>query len=82
MDCGRNPGSCTDTQFHYAAPVRIPPRAVRDFVNYCHDHIHDSLEKGTPNRRRVEQKPAASGVVMSPPRLGLLHHRYAWHKAA
>jgi hypothetical protein len=55
---------------------------VRDFVNYCHDHIHDSLEKGTPNRRRVEQKPAASGVVMSPPRLGLLHHRYAWHKAA
>jgi len=58
-------------------------RLIRDYVNYYHeDRIHDSLEKDTPNRRPVEQKPAANPTVISMPRLGGLHHRYAWREAA
>jgi hypothetical protein len=58
-------------------------RLIRDYVNYYHeDRIHDSLEKDTPNTRPVEQKPAANPIVISIPRLGGLHHRYAWRQAA
>ena len=58
-------------------------RLIRDYVNYYHeDRIHDSLEKDTPNRRRVEQRPAANATVISTPRLGGLHHRYTWQEAA
>jgi len=58
-------------------------RLIRDYVNYHHeDRIHDSLEKDTPNRRPVEQKPAADPTAISMPRLGGLHHRYAWREAA
>jgi putative transposase len=58
-------------------------RLIRDYVNYHHDdRIHDSLEKDTPNRRPVEQKPDANSIVISMPRLGGLHHRYSWHAAA
>ncbi len=58
-------------------------RLIRDYVNYHHeDRIHDSLEKDTPNGRPVAPKPAANSIVISMPRLGGLHHRYAWRKAA
>jgi len=58
-------------------------RLIRDYVNYHHDdRIHDSLEKDTPNRRPVEQKPNANSIVISMPRLGGLHHRYFWQQAA
>ena len=58
-------------------------RLIRDYVNYYHeDRIHDSLEKDTPDRRPVEQRPAANANVISIPRLGGLHHRYAWRQAA
>jgi putative transposase len=58
-------------------------RLIRDYVNYHHeDRIHDSLEKDTPNRRPVQQKPARRASVVSMPRLGGLHHRYSWREAA
>jgi putative transposase len=58
-------------------------RLVRDYVNYHHeDRTHDSLAKDTPNRRPVEQKATAGASVISMPRLGGLHHRYAWREAA
>ena len=58
-------------------------RLIRDYVNYYHqDRIHDSLEKDAPDRRPVEQKPAGAATVTSIPRLGGLHHRYAWRQAA
>ena len=58
-------------------------RLIRDYVNYHHqDRIHDSLEKDTPNRRPVERKLAENSIVISMPRLGGLHHRYAWREAA
>jgi putative transposase len=58
-------------------------RLIRDYVNYYHqDRIHDSLEKDTPDRRPIEQKPAGAANVTSIPRLGGLHHRYEWRQAA
>ena len=54
-----------------------------DYVSYYHlDRVHDSLEKDTPNQRAIEQKPAASAMVTSMPRLGGLHYRYSWREAA
>jgi hypothetical protein len=58
-------------------------RLVRDYVTYCRqDRIHDSLEKDTPIRRPVEQKPAATATIIAAARLGGLYHRYAWREAA
>jgi transposase InsO family protein len=58
-------------------------RLIGEYVSYYHqDRIHDALEKDAPNRRPVEPKPAADATVVSLPRLGGLHHRYAWHRAA
>ena len=58
-------------------------RIVRDYVTYHHeDRIHDSLNKDTPNQRPVEQRPSATASVIAMPRLGGLHHRYAWRDAA
>jgi putative transposase len=58
-------------------------RLIRNYVRYYHeDRIHDSLGKDTPNRRSVETKPAADASLISLPRLGGLHHRYAWRRAA
>jgi len=56
---------------------------MRDYVNNYHqDRIHDSLEKDTPDRRAIEPKPAATANVISLPRIGGLHRRYAWREAA
>jgi putative transposase len=58
-------------------------RLVHDYVTYHHqDRIHDSLAKDTPNKRPVEQRPAANSTVISIARLGGLQHRYAWRPAA
>ena len=56
---------------------------LRDYVSYHHqDRIHDSLEKDTPESRPVEHKASANATVISLPRLGGWHHRYAWREAA
>lgn len=58
-------------------------RLIREYVAYHQeDRIHDSLDKDTPNTRAVQPKPAAPATVISMPRLGGLHHRYAWREAA
>src|SRR6476646_12109510 len=58
-------------------------RLIRDYVTYHQeDRIHDALGKDTPNRRSIEPRPSAAHEVVSMPRLGGLHHRYAWRKAA
>ncbi len=58
-------------------------RLMRDYANYHDaDRIHDSLEKDRPNQRLVEPKPSANATVTACPRLGGLHHRYAWRDAA
>ena len=58
-------------------------RLIRDYVKYHHeDRTHDSLQKDTPNKRPVVQRPSASATVISMPRLGGLRHRYGWSEAA
>ncbi len=78
-------GSCRREILDHVIPLNEQHlrRLIRDYVNYHHEHrVHDSLDKDTPNHRPVEQKPAANAVVISHPRLGGLHHRYAWREAA
>jgi hypothetical protein len=58
-------------------------RLMREYVGYYHrDRVHDSLAKDTPHQRGIEQRSAASAAVIGMPRLGSLHHRYAWRVAA
>ena len=49
---------------------------------YLSDRTHLSLEKDTPAVRVVEPKPHPAAEVIALPRLGGLHHRYAWRRAA
>jgi hypothetical protein len=58
-------------------------RLIREYVHYHHkDRIHDSLNKDIANRRPVQSRPANDASPISLPRLGGLHHRYAWRQAA
>jgi hypothetical protein len=58
-------------------------RVMRDYVSYHpDDRLHDSLEKDAPSGRAIEPRPGTNGAVISMPRLGGLHHRYAWRQAA
>jgi transposase InsO family protein len=58
-------------------------RLVREYVAYFHeDRIHDALGKDTPNCRPTEKQPRPGATVISSPRVGGLHHRYSWQKAA
>jgi hypothetical protein len=42
---------------------------------------HDSLEKNAPRRRAVEGRPDGGDVIASD-RVGGLHHRCTWRRAA
>ena len=58
-------------------------RLIREYVDYYHDdRLHDSLEKDSPSRRPVEAKPDGNGEVIALDRVGGLHHRYTWRRAA
>jgi putative transposase len=58
-------------------------RLIRDYISYYHeDRIHDSLEKDSPATRAISNKPDPSANLISFPRLGGLHHRYDWQRAA
>jgi len=52
------------------------------FAYYHDDRTHLGLEKNTPNRRPVEPKPTDKSRIIAISRVGGLHHRYAWEKAA
>jgi putative transposase len=52
------------------------------YLDYYHnDRTHLSLGKDTPFGRSIQRKPE-SGKLIALPRLGGLHHRYEWQKAA
>ena len=58
-------------------------RLIRDYISYYHaDRIHDSLEKDALAMRPVSSKPDQSARLVSLRRIGGLHHRYDWQKAA
>ena len=49
---------------------------------YLNDRTHLSREKDAPAVRVVEPKPHPTAEIIALPRLGGLHHRYAWRQAA
>ena len=78
-------GSCRRELLNHiiALNERHLMRVLRDYVSYYHeDRVHDSLGKDSPESRPVERKPKANATLISLPRLGGLHPRYAWHEAA
>ena len=53
-------------------------RLLKDYVRYYHeDRTHLGLEKDTPGGRVAASAPGSVHKVISLPRLGGLHHRYA-----
>jgi len=53
-------------------------RLLKDYARYYHeDRTHLGLEKGTPGGRVATSAPVSVHKVISLPRLGGLHHRYA-----
>ena len=57
-------------------------RLLRDYVSYYNtERVHTS-RKDSPTGRQVENRPATAGQVIALPRVGALHHRYAWREAA
>ena len=58
-------------------------RLGRDYINYHRrDRTHLGLDKDTPDGREVASRPSRTAEVVALPRLGGLHHRYQWQKAA
>jgi len=58
-------------------------RLMTKFLAFYHeDRTHLGLEKDAPNRRAVTPRPSPAAKVVSLPRVGGLHHRYAWREAA
>jgi putative transposase len=57
-------------------------RLLADYVSYYNaDRVHTRLED-SPDGRSSEARPSPSARVVALPRVGGLHHRYAWCKAA
>ena len=78
-------GSCRREILDHVIPLNEKHlrRILRDYVTYHEaDRLHDSLAKDAPNGRAVEQRPGSNATVVALPRLGGLHHRYAWRQAA
>jgi len=58
-------------------------RLLGEYVGYDHDdRTHMALRKATPTGRPVERRPNGEAKVVAQPRIGGLHHRYAWHAEA
>jgi putative transposase len=78
-------GSCRRELLDHVIPLneRHLRRLLREYIHFHHgDRIHDCLQKDTPDRRQMEQRPSQKSVVISSARLGGLHHRYGWREAA
>jgi transposase InsO family protein len=55
----------------------------KSFVTYYNeDRTHIGVGKDSPSGRLAEQKPGLASNLVSLPRVGGLHHRYAWRQAA
>jgi transposase InsO family protein len=58
-------------------------RLLSSYFDYYHqDRTHYSLEKDTPCGRPLQSKLGQDSKVIELPRVGGLHHRYEWKKAA
>jgi transposase InsO family protein len=57
-------------------------RVLADYFGYYHhDRTHLGLKKETPFGRPLQKRPK-NGQLIKSPRVGGLHHRYEWRKAA
>ena len=57
-------------------------RLLRDYVIYYNtERVHTVLQD-SPNGRPIEARPSPEAKVIGFPRVGGLHHRYAWLEAA
>ena len=78
-------GSCRREMLDHVIPLNEEHlrRLVREYVDYYHvDRLHDALAKDAPHRRSVEGRPDGGGNVIALDRVGGLHHRYTWRRAA
>jgi transposase InsO family protein len=56
---------------------------LEEFIRYYHqDRTHLGIVKETPSGRPVESQPSLSATIVSLPRVGGLHRRYSWRRAA
>ena len=56
---------------------------LTEFISYYNnDRTHYNLDKDSPHNREIQCKPDGSARIIKFPRLGGLHHRYEWQKAA
>jgi putative transposase len=57
-------------------------RLLREYVDYYNDErVHTSIADA-PNGRAMESRPSDNAKIKGFPRIGGLHHRYAWREAA
>ncbi|KPJ82992.1 MAG: hypothetical protein AMS19_05965 [Gemmatimonas sp. SG8_23] len=57
-------------------------RLLREYVDYYNgERVHTAIGDA-PEGRRAEARPSANAAVVALPRVGGLHHRYAWRDAA
>lgn len=58
-------------------------RLIHSYISYHHeDRCHLGLGKDTPHERPVTPRPSSTAKVVALPRVGGVHHRYAWREAA
>ncbi len=58
-------------------------RVLRGYFKYYHeDRTHLGLEKEPPLERAISNRKSPATKIVELSRLGGLHHRYGWSKAA
>jgi hypothetical protein len=57
-------------------------RLLEDYVAYYNAERVHTCREDSPDGRPSEARPSPSARVAALPRVGGLHHRYAWCKAA
>ena len=57
-------------------------RLLREYIDYYNDdRVHTQL-RDSPTGRPTEDRPSLDARIVGLPRVGGLHHRYAWREAA
>jgi transposase InsO family protein len=57
-------------------------RLIREYTQYYNnERVHTSIGDA-PNGRAMESRPSGRAKITGFPRVGGLHHRYAWYEAA
>jgi len=68
---------CGSGMFHAFRPAGVLFVNLRCVRYYHNDRTHLALDKQIPASREATECPAASYKIVSKPRLGGPHHRYA-----